>query len=207
MSSPADELAPEAAVSAEDRARADVYALLGALLAGPPQAPTLKLLSELAVAADSADGDLTAAWALLKQAAERAEPQALAQEYHDLFIGVGRGELMPYGSWYVSGFLMERPLAELRVDLARLGFERRENVHEPEDHVAALCETMSLMIGAEEPVPLDSQREFFGKHLEPWIGRFFADLRAAPSARFYRAVGLLGERFVEIERTYLSMPA
>ena len=98
MSAPVNGLEPEAAVSAEDRARADVYALLGALLASPPQAPTLKLLSELAVTADSEDGDLTAAWALLKQAAERAEPQALAEEYHDLFIGIGRGELMPYGS-------------------------------------------------------------------------------------------------------------
>ncbi len=195
------------AVSAEDRARADVYALLGALLAGPPQAAALKLLRELAVTADSDDGDLTAAWALLKQAAERAEPQALSEEYHDLFIGIGRGELVPYGSWYVTGFLMERPLAELRVDLARLGFERRAEVHEPEDHVAALCETMSLLIGADGAVGLNGQREFFRKHVEPWFGRFFADLRAAQSARFYRAVGLLGERFVEIERAYLSMPA
>jgi TorA maturation chaperone TorD len=202
----ASELPATAAVNAEDQARADVYALLGALLAGPPQAQTLKLLRELAVAADTEDGDLTAGWALLKQAAERAEPQVLAQEYQDLFIGVGRGELVPYGSWYVAGFLMERPLAELRVDLARLGFERRAEVHEPEDHVAALCETMSLIIAADDSVPLDHQGEFFRKHLEPWIGRFFADLRVAQSARFYRAVGLLGERFIEIERTYLSMP-
>jgi TorA maturation chaperone TorD len=207
VSTPANDLEAAVVVSAEDRARADVYALLGALLAGPPQAQTLKLLRELTVATGSEDGDLTAGWALLKQAAERAEPQTLAEEYHDLFIGLGRGELVPYGSWYVTGFLMERPLAELRVDLARLGFERRAEVFEPEDHVAALCETMSLIIGAEDPVPLDRQWEFFGKHLEPWIGRFFADLRAAQAARFYRAVGLFGERFVEIERTYLSMPA
>lgn len=194
-----------AAVSAEDRARANVYALLGALLAAPPQAPTLTLLRELPVDQGD-DGELTAAWALLRQAAERAEPQALAAEYHDLFIGIGRGELVPYGSWYVTGFLMERPLAELRVDLARMGFERQEEVREPEDHAAALCETMSL-ITTDDAIPFEQQREFFRKHLEPWMGRFFADLQAAQTARFYRAVGLTGERFMQIEQTYLTMPA
>jgi TorA maturation chaperone TorD len=206
MSLEASELdKPAVAVSAEDQARADVYALLGALLAAPPQAPTLKLLRDLP-AAEGEDGELTAAWALLRQAAERAEPQALAAEYHDLFIGVGRGELVPYGSWYVTGFLMERPLAELRVDLTRLGFERQAEVREPEDHVAALCETMSL-ITMDDAIPFEQQREFFRKHLEPWMGRFFADLQGAQSARFYRAVGLLGERFMQIEQTYSTMPA
>jgi TorA maturation chaperone TorD len=122
-----------------------------------------------------------------------------------LFIGLGRGELVPYGSWYVTGFLMERPLAELRVDLKRLGMERQEDVHEPEDHVAALCETMSLLVLSGDEAPFDEQREFFSKHLAPWIGRFFGDLAAAPSAHFYRSVGLLGERFMEVERTYFSM--
>lgn len=192
-------------VSAEDRARADVYALLGALLAAPPREPTLQMLRALP-GADSEDGDLTAAWAMLKQAADRAEAEALTSEYHDLFIGIGRGELVPYGSWYVTGFLMERPLAELRVDLARLGFERIEEVHEPEDHVAALCETMSL-IANDDTVPFEQQREFFRKHLEPWVGRFFADLQGAQSASFYRAVGLVGERFIQIEQTYLAMSA
>lgn len=192
-------------VSAEDRARADVYALLGALLAAPPRERTLEMLRALP-GADSEDGDLTAAWAMLKQAADRAEAEALTSEYHDLFIGIGRGELVPYGSWYVTGFLMERPLAELRVDLARLGFERIEEVHEPEDHVAALCETMSL-IANDDTVPFEQQREFFRKHLEPWVGRFFADLQGAQSASFYRAVGLVGERFIQIEQTYLAMSA
>ena len=192
-------------VSAEDRARADVYALLGALLAASPGERTLEMLRALP-GADSEDGDLMAAWAMLKQAADHAEAEALASEYHDLFIGIGRGELVPYGSWYVTGFLMERPLAELRVDLTRLGFERIEEVHEPEDHVAALCETMSL-IANDDTVPFEQQREFFRKHLEPWVGRFFADLQGAQSASFYRAVGLVGERFIQIEQTYLAMSA
>lgn len=99
---------------------------------------------------------------------------------------------------------MERPLAELRTDLARLGFERDETVREPEDHVAALCETMSLLIAADD-VPFEAQREFHHRHVAPWMGRFFADLAQAQSARFYRAVGLLGEEFMKLERSYFGM--
>jgi TorA maturation chaperone TorD len=189
----------------EDRARADVYALLGALLAKPPDASFLNRLRQLPLADPHDDVTLAAAWATLRQAAERAQPESLNEEYHDLFIGLGRGELVPYGSWYVTGFLMERPLAELRVDLRRLGLERQEHVHEPEDHAAALCETMSLIIAGGAEFTFGLQREFFGKHIAPWMGRFFADLTSAQSARFYRAVGLLGERFLEVERTNFSM--
>src|SRR5947207_13346366 len=99
---------------------------------------------------------------------------------------------------------MEKPLAELRLDLKRLGFERNADVHEPEDHAAALCETMGLIAGGGE-LSIDAQRAFFDKHMAPWMGRFFNDLVTARSASFYRAVGLLGERFLEVERTYLSM--
>jgi len=190
---------PEA-LSAEDRARADVYALLGALLARVPDASFLELLRQIPGSDPADDATMAAAWAMLRQAAERAECDVVKDEYHDLFIGLGRGELVPYGSWYLTGFLMEKPLAELRVDLERLGFQRQEEVREPEDHAAALCETMSLLILADAPPGLGRQREFFEKHIAPWMQRFFADLATAPSARFYRSVGLLGERFLEVER-------
>lgn len=189
----------------EDRARADVYALLGVLLAKPPEAELVSLLRQAAVPDPSDDTTLAAAWATLRQAAERARTDGLNEEYQDLFIGMGRGELVPYASWYVTGFLMERPLAELRADLRRLGLERQEQVHEPEDHAAALCETMSLIIAGGAEFTFAQQREFFGKHIAPWMGRFFADLTTAQSARFYRAVGLLGERFLEVERTNFSI--
>jgi len=205
MTSTAEPLVDTETVSNEERARAQVYALLGALLARPPQQPLLKALRQIEVPVSEVGSDMAAAWSLIKQAAERVEPASLEDEYQELFIGIGRGELVPYGSWYVTGFLMERPLAELRVDLRRLGFECRDDVHEPEDHVAALCETMSL-IAASPEISLEMQREFFGKHLGPWMGRFFGDLANAKSASFYRAVGLLGESFLEVERTYLSMP-
>jgi len=188
-----------------DEARADVYALLGALLARSPDAAFLKQLRQIPVAASTEDNTLTAAWATLKIAAARAEPEALNEEYHDLFIGLGRGELVPYGSWYVTGFLMEKPLAELRIDLQRFGFERQASVHEPEDHAGALCETMSLLVLSREDVSVAQQRAFFERHVAPWMGRFFGDLASAKAACFYRAVGLLGERFMDIERENFAM--
>jgi len=189
----------------EDSARADVYALLGALLAKPPDAAFLAHFEQIPVSDPAEDGTLAAAWATLKIAAARADPAALREEYHDLFIGIGRGELVPYGSWYVTGFLMEKPLAELRIDLKRFGLERQDAVHEPEDHAGALCETMSLLVLSREDVPFGEQQQFFERHVAPWMGRFFGDLAAANAARFYRAVGLLGERFIDVEREYFRM--
>jgi TorA maturation chaperone TorD len=204
MNKTAETLADAGVVSDGDRARAQVYALIGALLAAAPGEELLQALRQLEMPSSEPDGEMTAAWGLIKQAAERAEPGKLQEEYQDLFIGIGRGELVPYGSWYVTGFLMEKPLAELRLDLRRLGFQVQDGVREPEDHVAALCETMSLIIESPE-IRFEGQREFFKKHVDPWMGRFFSDLAGAHSANFFRAVGLLGERFLEVERTYLSM--
>ena len=188
-----------------EQARADMYALLGGLLAQPPDAALLQMLQRIPVVETSGDATMAAAWATLKQSAAHARVEALAEEYQDLFIGIGRGELVPYASWYLTGFLMEKPLAELRVDLRRFGLRRQDEVHEPEDHAAALCEIMSLLALSGAEVTFEQQREFFAKHVEPWMGRFFGDLAVAPSARFYRAVALLGERFLEVERTHFSM--
>jgi TorA maturation chaperone TorD len=198
------EAAPQT-VNGEDQARAQVYGLLGALLARPPNETLLSALRAIDVPESEMGSDMAAAWGLLKQAAERAQAPALTDEYQELFIGIGRGELVPYGSWYVTGFLMEQPLAELRMDLRRLGLECNDDVHEPEDHVAALCETMSLLAVSPD-MPIETQRAFFEKHINPWMHRFFSDLAQARCASFYRAVGITGERFLEVERTYLTMP-
>lgn len=190
--------------SAEDGMRANTYALLGTLLARPPSADVLLTLKAIEAPASDGQGAMAAAWQTLRLAGERSNPEALDDEYQDLFIGIGRGELVPYGSWYLAGFMMDKPLAILRQDLATLGFERQEGVFETEDHAAALCETMALMINSDE-VSFDAQRKFFADHVGPWMGRFFQDLQNAKSARFYRAVGQLGEQFLEIEKQYLAM--
>jgi TorA maturation chaperone TorD len=191
-------------ISEEDRVRGNVYALLGHLLAGAPGPDVVETLAGI-MPSPAGDSLLTAAWRMLADAAARSSQESLRDEYLSLFIGLGRGEVVPYGSWYLTGFLMEQPLASLRSDLQELGIERQDGVHEPEDHAAALCDAMSLLICADEPAPVGVQAGFFSRHLEPWIGDFFRDLQSAPSARFYRAVGQLGEQFMEVETEAFGM--
>lgn len=193
-------VAPAPVGTPEDVLRANTYSLLGRLMAAPPDTALLERLTGIAPAADDSVDLLGAAWQMLGQAAGRTTSRELDDEYHDLFIGVGRGELMPYGSWYMTGFLMEQPLSRLRADLSRLGFERQDGVTEPEDHAAALCEVMAMIAtgGSGE------QGAFFHRHMAPWLARYFRDMQAASSARFYRAVGQLGEQFMDVEARYLQ---
>jgi TorA maturation chaperone TorD len=192
---------------AEASLRAGTYSLLANLLANPADQGTLDTLTQIDRSPEGADTLLGAAWHLLAAAAERASVAAVDDEFHALFIGLGRGELVPYGSWYMTGFLMEQPLAQLRGDLARLGFERREGVSEPEDHAAGLCDVMAILNTPGEVAAFDLQRDFFERHMLPWLPRFFRDIQQASSASFYRAVGQLGEQFLEVEKEFLRAAA
>ena len=198
-----------AAVTAAQRAedtdnelRASTYRLLATLLAAKPNQELLDTLKDVDVGDEKAT--LAPVWRMLALAAQRTTAAAADDEYHALFVGITRGEVMPYGSWYMTGFLMERPLAELRQDLNELGYTRRKDVKEPEDHVAALCETMSLLI-LDKDIGFGRQKRFFDEHIEPWMMRFFQDLQAAETAEFYGAVGLLGEKFLQVDKQYLGM--
>jgi TorA maturation chaperone TorD len=178
-----------------DAARAQEYALLATLLSS---APSKRLLDQLAaLSADTTP--LGRAHAALAEAASRAVPAQLEREYFDLFVGLGRGELLPYASYYLAGFLNERPLSRLRADLAALGIERVANNFEPEDHAAILCEIMSGFASGRFEAVGDAQRAFFERHVAPWMGRLFADMESAESVGFYRACGALGRLFIEIE--------
>ena len=139
----------------------------------------------------------------LRNAAKTECVEFVQEEYHQLFIGITGGEIIPYASWYLTGFLMEKPLALLRSDRLQLGIERQKAVPEPEDHAAALCEVMNLLVSENN----NRQGYFFNIHLGPWIGRFFSDLRKRESAKFYRAVGLMGESFIRVEQDYFDMLA
>lgn len=187
----------------EQRYRASAYGLLAALLRAPPDRGLLDYVSELSPEGDEAADELAQALAALAGASREADPDALDDEYHALFIGVGGGELMPYGSWYLTGYMMEQPLADLRDDLARLGFERSAETHEPEDHISAIFEVFSVMIA--DAASLDEQRNFYQKHLLPWVARFFDDLAKARAAEFYQGVARFGAAFNQLESTYLSM--
>jgi TorA maturation chaperone TorD len=145
---------------------------------------------------------LALAWSESQEAACNATVDALAHEYQALFIGPTRGEPVRYGSCYLTGFLTAKPLALLRAELAELRIQRRESVRDAKNHAAAVRETMSLLVEAGG----SRQADFFDRHLAPWLGRFFHDLRQAEAAGFYRAVGGLGEAFFEVERVYLEMP-
>jgi len=185
-----------------DAARAQEYALLSVLLA---RAPDAALLERLGILRGDAS-PLGLVHAALAEAALRTNAEQVEREYFDLFIGLGRGELLPYGSYYLSGFLHERPLARLRADLSRLGIERTAGQAEPEDHAAILCEIMSGLASRRFPQSGGADRELFEQHLAPWIGRFFADLEQAETADFYRRVGTLGRVFIEIETDAFALP-
>jgi TorA maturation chaperone TorD len=184
-----------APVDPVDAARSHEYLLLATLLSA---APSGKLLDQLAALTGDAT-PLGRAHIALAAAAAGAVAAKLEREYFDLFVGLGRGELLPYASYYLTGFLNERPLSRLRADLAALGIERVANGSEPEDHAAILCEIMAGLAGGRFEASSDAQRAFFEKHVAPWMGRLFADIEAAGHATFYRAVGALGRAFIEIE--------
>jgi TorA maturation chaperone TorD/transposase-like protein len=199
-------LAPEAAaldIGEEDRARAHVYALLGALLA---RAPLPALLAQL-VMIQGDDSPLGRSFAALAAAARDTTPSAALDEYNALFIGLTQGEVTPYASYYLTGFLHEKPLARLRDDMFRLGIGVSDGLSEPEDHIGALCEMMAGQIEGRfgAPVSLDEQRRFFERHIAPWAGKFFDDLAAAKSARLYMPVGAIGRMFIDIEAEAFAM--
>jgi len=198
-----NETAAAAGIEPEDQLRADTYRLLGRLLGTPPDDATLELLATAPTSDD--DNLLAVAWRLLATSAGRTRADQVTGEYEALFIGLGRGELVPYASWYMTGYLMERPLAELRADMRELGFERHDDVSEPEDHAAALCEIMALLAEDADPSSLARQAKFFDTHVGPWLARFFRDMQQAESAHFYRAVGQLGEQFIDTDQHYLEM--
>ena len=177
-----------------DAARAQEYALLSALLARAPDAALLKRLAGLRGDASP----IGVAHVALAEAASRTTTEKVEREFFNLFIGVGRGELMPYGSYYLTGFLHERPLARLREDLGKLGIERTQGNAEPEDHAATLCEIMAGLAGGRLG-HAGSDQEIFEKHMAPWIGRFFSDLERAEAADFYRPVGTIGRLLIDIE--------
>ena len=184
-------------------ARAREYALLAAMLA---RAPDARLVQKLATLRGDAT-PLGVAHAALAQAASETTIERVEREYFDLFIGLGRGELLPYGSYYLTGFLHERPLARLRADLAPLGIERAEGNVEPEDHAATLCEIMAGIVSGKLPAPEGADQQIFEKHLAPWIGRFFADLERAEAAHLYRHVGTLGRVFMDVETQAFALPS
>jgi len=190
-------------IAEEQARRAGIYSVLAALLRDAPGKDVLDFVGQLEADAEANKSELALALAMLALASRHSSAESLRDEYHALFIGLGRGELVPYGSWYQTGFLMEKPLGLLRADLARLGFERADEVHEPEDHIAALCEVMALLI--QDRAPIEQQMQFFNSHIGNWAETFFNDLTGAQSSVFYKSVARFGASFLSLEGRYLSL--
>jgi TorA maturation chaperone TorD len=190
-------------IDPEDALRAQLYRLLARFLAAAPDQPLL----DLAAGLEGGDTPLGRGINSLAARAAQATPAATVDEYFDLFIGVGRGELVPYASYYLTGFLHERPLARLRGDMAELGIVRAAAVKEPEDHIAALCEMMAGLIAGsfDAPTGLGVQRRFFERHVAPWAPKFFTDLEGARTAVLYAPIGTIGASFMAIETTAFAM--
>jgi len=192
-------------VEAEDRLRADLYNYLGVMLSGPPDQTLLEQTAALT-------GDITplgVAISGLASVAKVSKPKGARSEYNVLFIGLGRGELLPYASYYLTGFLNEKPLANLRATMASFGMTRADDVFEPEDNISSLMEMMAGMIvgrfgriasGAE-------QNSFFNAHIRTWATYYFNDLQAAKSSVLYASVGAVGAAFMDIEREAFRMTA
>lgn len=189
----------------EDELRASQYRLLAGFLSRPPSAAILQLTAGFT----GDDTELGQALLVLAKLARQTTPDAASREYHDLFIGLGRGELVPYGSYYKTGFLNEKPLALLRQDMAKLDIARTENVAEPEDHIGALCEMMAGLIMGDfgDPLTVAEQKQFFDQHLSAWGEHFFTDLENAKAATLYTPIGTLGRVFMGIEVTAFQMAA
>lgn len=193
------------ATNAEDRLRADLYNYLGLMLSGPPDQALLDQSAAL-IGDGSPLGD---AISTLARVAKVSKPKAVSSEFNALFIGLGRGELLPYASYYLTGFLNEKPLAELRKDMAARGISRAQNVYEPEDNIASMMEMMAGMIVGRfgQETGLDAQKQFYNKHVGPWAGHFYSDLEAAKNSVLYASVGAVGKAFMEIEREAFRMLA
>jgi TorA maturation chaperone TorD len=189
----------------EDALRADLYDFLAALLARPPGQDLLDRTAALQGDAS----EMGQAVSSLARVARVSTPGGVETEFNALFIGLGRGELLPYASYYLTGFLNEKPLAGLRRDMAARGMTRADTVYEPEDNIASCMEMMAGLIRGRfgAPAGLDDQKHFFTKHIGPWAGHFFTDLESAQNSVLYASVGTAGRVFMEIEMQGFRMSA
>ena len=192
-------------ISKEESLRAEMYQFLSGVLQSEPSEQLIK--SYYALKGD--DTPIGTAFGLLSKLSNKLSVEEIRSEYLDLFIGVGRGELLPFGSYYLTGFLHDKPLAKLRKDLHFMGIQKEENNKDPEDHIACLSQVMSgLITGAYGRIfSIAEQRSFFRKHLQPWAEHFFTDLEGAKTAVFYCPVGTIGRLFIEIEVSAFEMEA
>jgi TorA maturation chaperone TorD len=186
-------------IAPEEAARANFYALLARLFYAPPDAALLQ-----AIAGQTIEGDLADSWQALAQAAAAADAEAVREEYETAFIGTGKAPVTLYTSAYTIRYSSEVPLAELRGELAALGLARRAEVREPEDHIAALCDTMRHLI-AEQKIDLDQQRRFFSRWIAPLVEPLCSAIEGSDKTAFYKPVARFAKSFFLLEQSAFEM--
>jgi TorA maturation chaperone TorD len=186
-------------IPAEEQARANLYGLLARLFYAPPDAALLK-----AIAGQTLEGDLAGPWQGVASAAASADPEAVREEYETAFIGTGKAPVTLYTTAYSIRYSNETPLADLRGELTRLGLARRAGAYEPEDHVAALCDTMRHLV-AEQKRDLEEQRRFFNKWIHPTAGPLCAAIERSDKTSFYKPVARFATSFFDLEQTAFEM--
>ena len=190
-------------VSEEDALRADMYDFLASLLRKEPSDDLIAKVAQLS----GDDTPIGRASAVLAHLANTMDNGLIRNEYVEMFIGVGRGEILPFASYYLTGFLNDKPLANLRAEMLEIGIVRVDGVKEPEDHIASLFDMMSGLIRGQfgKTFSIAEQAKFFNKHIEPWAGLLMRDIEAAKTVVFYAPVGTIGKAFLEIESAAFSM--
>lgn len=190
-------------INNEDQLRSDMYSFLANLLRAEPSAELVNQLTKL----ESDESPIGKSIKTLSKLASSLDLPTIRDEYVRIFIGVGRGEILPFASYYLTGFLKDKPLAKLRNDMKEIGIQLAENVKEPEDHIASLFDMMSgLILGKfSKKFSIGEQKEFFNKHLAPWVDLLMRDIESSRIAVFYSPIGTIGREFMEIERSSFSM--
>lgn len=181
-----------------DTIRTDIYLMLASLFRAPPSQSQLQFLADLEIEDNSSV--MSQCWLALRHAAQHTDVDSLEEEYQWLFIGIGRGEVVPFASWHLTGSLMGKPLADLRQHMTQIGLQRSDSVKEPEDHIAALCESMAWLI-SDTP---EQQGEFFHRHIGSWFNHLVRQIEQAEHANFYRAVSQVCKAFLSLESIQMT---
>ena len=191
----------------DELARAEVYGLLSQLWYARPTDALYAQLQVAVTEAPARGGFLEASWSDLVAASRRLDAARVRDEYDALFVGVGKPELFLYGSFHIAGKLNEKPLAELRHELHRLGLGRVQAMTETEDHIAYLCEVMRYLIAGDDVAlsNLATQQRFFDGQLRPWADTLWDQIVQHPRADFYRALALFGKAFFAVEAQAFDM--
>ena len=190
------------ALSEEDRARGEFYALLGRVYNAPPDAPLLAAVGASELWGDQDGNPLASAWNALVLASRAMDAEAAEQEYTDLFIGVGKAECNLLASYWMPD-AAPRPLVAVRAELARLGMRRLHASAVYEDHLGALCEVMRLLItgsSGRAPEPVAVQKAFFERFLDGWVDRCCDAMLQCTVANYYRRVAEFTRLFMAVER-------